>query len=218
MRHHPINVPRRALGALALLGAVACGGSRPAALPESTSVDPGRRYVFYLHSELSEQMGDTARTRQHGRYERVRIVREIGERGFTVIAPLRGPDTDAAAYADTGDPPGARARRRRRARRADHDRRLPEGRAHRAARRRAEREPRAQLRRDGGVSATRHHRRSQGIGSVQGRILSMFGEEDRQAGSCKRLFEQSPAPSPRARRSSPTARTPATSSARAAAG
>jgi hypothetical protein len=29
---------------------------------------------------------------------------------------------------------------------------------------------------------------------VQGRILSMYGEDDRQNGSCQRVFEQSPGP------------------------
>jgi predicted esterase len=199
MRHHPTNVPRRApgalaLGALALLGAAACGGSRPAALPASTSVDPGRRYVFYLHSELSEQMGDTARTRRHGRYERERIVREIGERGFTVVAPLRGPDTDATAYADTvirqvreliaGGVPAERITITG-FQKGGHIALLVAARS---------RNPVLNY-----VVMAACPRRAtpedlKAIGNVEGRILSMYGEEDRQAGSCKRLFEQSPGP------------------------
>jgi hypothetical protein len=179
----------RALTALALTGAGACGGARSAA-PVAGAADPSVRYVFSLHSELAD---DSARARR-SRYEWQAIDRELAGRGFVVFGGRRSAGADTDAYADSV------ARRVRKL--------LADG-------VRPERITVAGVQQGGVIAlkvasrvtvpgvnyvimagcprrATTEQLRA--VGRVQGRILSMYGEDDRQAGSCNRVFEQSPGP------------------------
>jgi len=183
----------RPLLALLLVAASGCGGSRAAA-PAPGEVDQSARYVFSLHSELAAQMGDGARTRRDGAYQWRAIDRELAERGFVVFGEPRSAEAQPEAYADSV---AARVRTL-----------LADG-------VRAERITVAGFQQGGLIALMVASRVTvpgvnyvvmaacprrptpealRAIGRVQGRILSMFGEDDRQAGSCKRVFEQSPGP------------------------
>ena len=183
----PLLAP--ALTVLALTVAGGCGGARSAP-PVAGASDPSVRYVFSLHSELAS---DSARARR-SRYQWQAIDRELAGRGFVVFGEPRAVGTDPDAYADTV---ATRVRKL-----------LADG-------VRAERITVAGVQQGGlialkvasrvtvpGVNyvimagcprrATPEELRA--VGRVQGRLLSMYGEDDRQAGSCTRVFEQSPGP------------------------
>jgi hypothetical protein len=186
MRFHGV---RHSLLVLALAVAGACGGSRAAA-PVAGASDPSVRYVFSLHSELAD---DSARARR-SRYQWQEIDRELADRGFVVFGERRAPGTEPAAYADSV---AARVRKL-----------LGDG-------VRPERITVAGFQQGGLIALMVASRVTQpgvnyvimagcprrvtpeavnAIGRVQGRILSLYGEDDRQAGSCNRVFEQSPGP------------------------
>ena len=172
--------------AVLLAAAGACGGRRAA--PADAAVT-GARHVFSLHGDLA---GDS--TRAGARYQWREIDRELAERGFVVRGEPRAPSTDPEAYADTV---ATRVRKL-----------LADGVP-------AERITVAGVQQGGRIALLVASRVTEpgvnyvimagcprrttaeeirAIGKVQGRILSMYGEDDRENGSCQRVFEQSPGP------------------------
>lgn len=95
----------RGTGALALCTALGALNAPPAhsgeileALPAKP--DAGRRYVIYLHARLLEiRAVHEARSKEHGFYEYAAILRNIADRGFTVISEVRPGDTRIPEYA-----------------------------------------------------------------------------------------------------------------------
>jgi hypothetical protein len=61
-------------------------------------IDPAARYLFYLHGRVVELQGGNART-PDGEYRYDAIVRAFAERGFFVISEVRPPSTEIRDYA-----------------------------------------------------------------------------------------------------------------------
>jgi hypothetical protein len=53
------------------------------------SIDPSRSHLFYLHGLIVEIQGRQALHRVHGRYEYDGIVKALADRGFVVISEVR---------------------------------------------------------------------------------------------------------------------------------
>jgi Integrase core domain len=66
-------------------------------LPET--IDPSRRYLFYLHGAWIEDHGLTAAHPDFGRYQYAEIVHALSDRGFVVISEPRLHEVDSAVYA-----------------------------------------------------------------------------------------------------------------------
>lgn len=92
-------------GALTLCTALGALNAPPAypgeileALPAKPDAD--RRYVIYLHARILELRGaHEARSKEHGFYEYAAILRNIADRGFTVISEARPGDARIPEYA-----------------------------------------------------------------------------------------------------------------------
>ena len=90
-----------ALLALHLLlapAAMAKGGTVHSELPKR--LDPGARYVLYLHGRIIEEQGPRPKHPEHGVYEYRQILDTLAAPGFTVISEQRRPGTDMDRFAD----------------------------------------------------------------------------------------------------------------------
>lgn len=65
-----------------------------------TSVDPAKRYMFYLHGKIIEDQGIPAVSPEYGTYEYEAILAKLASFGFTVISEQRTKDTDGMKYAE----------------------------------------------------------------------------------------------------------------------
>jgi len=68
-----------------------------AAVP--SQIDPGARYLFYLHGAIIERAGVRPKHPQFGIYEYQEILEVFAGRGFVVISEARPAGTDGKAYA-----------------------------------------------------------------------------------------------------------------------
>ena len=94
----------RALWGLAALLAIVAAGtpaagegspaaSRASAEAASPSVDPSRRYLFYLHGRILELRGRYAVSKRHGPYDYDGILRAFADRNFVVLSEIRPAET-----------------------------------------------------------------------------------------------------------------------------
>lgn len=63
------------------------------------SIDPEKRYLFYLHGKIIEDQGIPAISPQYGEYEYEAILEKLAHYGFVVIGEQRLKDTDSVEYA-----------------------------------------------------------------------------------------------------------------------
>jgi len=63
------------------------------------SIDPAKRYLFYLHGKIIEDQGIPAISPDYGEYEYAAILKKLGGYGFVVISEQRPKDTDSVEYA-----------------------------------------------------------------------------------------------------------------------
>ncbi len=63
------------------------------------SIDPAKRYLFYLHGRIIEDQGIPATSPDHGEYEYEAILDKLGGHGFAVISKARPQNTDGVDYA-----------------------------------------------------------------------------------------------------------------------
>jgi len=90
-----------------LLVAGACAADDPKPMDPSprifsevpAEIDPGARYLFYLHGRIIEEQGVRPTHPTFGVYEYQQILEIFAERGFVVISEARPEGTDARAYA-----------------------------------------------------------------------------------------------------------------------
>jgi hypothetical protein len=64
------------------------------------AIDPGSRYLFYLHGKIIEDQGLPAISPDYGEYEYASILKALEDHGFVVISEQRPKDTDGVAYAE----------------------------------------------------------------------------------------------------------------------
>ncbi len=64
-----------------------------------TSIDPARRYLFYLHGRIIEDQGIPAVSPDYGEYEYAAILEKLASHDFVVISEPRGTNTDVETYA-----------------------------------------------------------------------------------------------------------------------
>ena len=83
-----------------------------------TSIDPTKRYMFYLHGKIVEDQGIPAVSPEFGEYQYEEILRTLGSYGFEIISEQRPKNANAGDYAQrtagqvtelirAGVPPGA---------------------------------------------------------------------------------------------------------------
>lgn len=65
-----------------------------------TSIDPTKRYMFYLHGRIIEDQGIPAVSPDYGKYEYESILEKLAGSGFTVISEQRPKNTDGMKYAE----------------------------------------------------------------------------------------------------------------------
>ncbi|MCB1037509.1 MAG: alpha/beta hydrolase [Acidobacteria bacterium] len=81
-------------------------------------IDPGARYLFYLHGRIIEDEGERPTSPAFGVYEYRKILEQLSAAGFVVISEARASGTDVQEYAGrvleqirrlggAGVPPGA---------------------------------------------------------------------------------------------------------------
>jgi hypothetical protein len=88
------------LASLLVMPALAeSGPSTTTSLTLPETIDPSRRYLFYLHGAWIEDHGLTAAHPDFGRYQYAEIVHALSDRGFFVISEPRLHEVDSAAYA-----------------------------------------------------------------------------------------------------------------------
>jgi hypothetical protein len=63
------------------------------------SIDPAKRYLFYLHGKIIEDQGLPAISPDFGEYEYAAILEKLASYGFVVISEQRPKNTDPVAYA-----------------------------------------------------------------------------------------------------------------------
>jgi hypothetical protein len=63
------------------------------------SIDPAKRYMFYLHGKIIEDQGIPAVSPEYGTYEYESIVGKLSSFGFTVISEQRPQNSDGTKYA-----------------------------------------------------------------------------------------------------------------------
>lgn len=85
---------------LVLSAVFAVGAARAGTLDGDvpTSVEANGRYLIYLHGKIVEDKGPAAVHKRYGRYAYDDILQAFAERGFHVIAEVRGP-VNPAQYA-----------------------------------------------------------------------------------------------------------------------
>ena len=64
-----------------------------------SSIDPAKRYLFYLHGKIIEEQGIPVISHDYGEYEYIAILEKLGGYGFVVMSEQRPKDTDGAEYA-----------------------------------------------------------------------------------------------------------------------
>ena len=67
-----------------------------------TQIDPGQRYLFYLHGKIIEDQGLPAISPEFGKYRYTEILQVLADNGFTVISEQRPKNADGWAYARKG--------------------------------------------------------------------------------------------------------------------
>jgi hypothetical protein len=67
-------------------------------LPENISYS--KKYVFYLHGAIVQEMGIDAVSADFGRYEYMNILEALTKRGFHVISEVRPKGSDVVRYAE----------------------------------------------------------------------------------------------------------------------
>ncbi len=65
-----------------------------------TSIDPTKRYMFYLHGRIIEDQGIPAVSAEYGEYKYEAILEKLAGFGFTVISEQRPKNTDGMRYAE----------------------------------------------------------------------------------------------------------------------
>jgi hypothetical protein len=63
------------------------------------SIDPAKKYMFYLHGKIVEDQGIPAISPDYGEYEYKAILDKLGGYGFVVISEQRPRNTDGVEYA-----------------------------------------------------------------------------------------------------------------------
>jgi hypothetical protein len=63
------------------------------------SIDPAKRYLFYLHGRIIEEQGIPASSPDYGEYEYAAILEKLAGYGFVVMSEARPKNTDNAEYA-----------------------------------------------------------------------------------------------------------------------
>jgi hypothetical protein len=63
------------------------------------SIDPGKRYLFYLHGKIIEDQGLPAISPDFGEYEYTAILKKLSDYDFIVISEQRFQNTDSLEYA-----------------------------------------------------------------------------------------------------------------------
>ena len=63
------------------------------------SIDPAKRYLFYLHGKIIKDQGIPAASPDHGEYEYEAILDKLGGHGFAVISQARLQNTDGVDQA-----------------------------------------------------------------------------------------------------------------------
>ncbi len=64
-----------------------------------SSIDPGKRYLFYLHGRVLEDQGEPAFSPEYGAYEYREILEKLSGNGLVVISEVRPKDIDTLFYA-----------------------------------------------------------------------------------------------------------------------
>ncbi len=64
------------------------------------SIDPTKRYIFYLHGRIIEDQGIPAVSPEYGSYEYETILDKLASHGFTVISEQRSKNMDGIKYAE----------------------------------------------------------------------------------------------------------------------
>ena len=64
------------------------------------SIDPAKRYLFYLHGKIIEDQGIPAIDPDYGEYEYGTILKRLSGYGFIVISEQRPKNTDGRVYAE----------------------------------------------------------------------------------------------------------------------
>ena len=65
-----------------------------------SSIDPAKRYLFYLHGRIIEDQGIPAFSSEYGAYEYETILGKIASHGFTIISEQRQKNADGMKYAE----------------------------------------------------------------------------------------------------------------------
>jgi len=71
----------------------------PSSFSFPASIDPEKRYLFYLHGKIIEDLGIPAVSSEYGEYEYEAILEKFGGYGFIVISEQRPKNTDGVEYA-----------------------------------------------------------------------------------------------------------------------
>jgi len=64
------------------------------------SINPTKRYMFYLHGRIIEDQGIPAVSSEYGTYEYEAILEKLASHGFTIISEQRQKNTDGMKYAE----------------------------------------------------------------------------------------------------------------------
>lgn len=73
-------------------------GQQTSVLPKNISIS--KKYLFYLHGAIVQEMGIEAVSEDFGRYEYIDILEAFTKRGFQVISEVRPKGTDVVRYAE----------------------------------------------------------------------------------------------------------------------
>jgi hypothetical protein len=64
------------------------------------SIDPSKKYLFYLHGKIIEDQGISAMSPDYGEYEYEAILKKLAGYGFVVISEQRPKNADERKYAE----------------------------------------------------------------------------------------------------------------------
>lgn len=64
------------------------------------SIDPSKRYLFYLHGKIIEDLGIPAASPEYGEYDYETILEKLASHGFIIISEQRQKNTDGMQYAE----------------------------------------------------------------------------------------------------------------------
>lgn len=85
---------------LCALGKPSLGGEGPWGYAFPDKIDPGTRYLFYLHGKIIEDQGLRPTSPEYGVYDYEKILEALRSNGFRVISEPRPKDTDPRLYAE----------------------------------------------------------------------------------------------------------------------